>query len=54
MKPHSFGKFVSAVILILLGAVSLSMAATNSYHLLKKYSFGAAVTGLKARLSFSI
>jgi DNA-binding beta-propeller fold protein YncE len=30
------------VLLILLGTVPLLMAATNGYHLLKKYSFGAA------------
>ncbi|OLB34691.1 MAG: hypothetical protein AUH11_17280 [Acidobacteria bacterium 13_2_20CM_57_17] len=30
------------MLVILLGTFSLSMAATNGYHLLKKYSFGAA------------
>jgi len=39
---HNLGRFSSGLSLILLGAVSLSMAATSGYHLLKKYSFGAA------------
>src|SRR5579859_7369838 len=39
---HSVGRFSSGLILIALGAVSLCTAATGSYHLLKKYSFGAA------------
>jgi DNA-binding beta-propeller fold protein YncE len=42
MKSHSFGRLASAMSLILLGGVSLSIAASHSYHLLKKYSFGAA------------
>src|SRR6266853_2148645 len=42
MKSYSFGRIASGVLLILLGTFSLSMAATNGYHLLKKYSFGAA------------
>jgi len=42
MKSKSFVQFASGVVVILLGAASLAMAATSSYHLLKKYSFGAA------------
>ncbi len=42
MKSYRFGRIASGVLLILLGTFSLSMAATNGYHLLKKYSFGAA------------
>jgi DNA-binding beta-propeller fold protein YncE len=42
MKSKGFASFAGAAVSTLLGAVSLVMAATNSYHLLKKYSFGAA------------
>jgi len=42
MKSKAFARFASSAVVILLGAVSLAMAATSSYHLLKKYSFGAA------------
>lgn len=42
MKTHALGRFASGVFVILLGALSLLTAATNGYHLLKKYSFGAA------------
>jgi len=42
MKSYSLGRFASVVLVILLGAFSLAMAATNGYHLLKKYTFGAA------------
>jgi DNA-binding beta-propeller fold protein YncE len=42
MKSKRFVRLAGGVVVILLGAVSLAMAAANSYHLLKKYSFGAA------------
>jgi DNA-binding beta-propeller fold protein YncE len=42
MKSKNFGRVASGALLILLGACSVLMAATNGYHLLKKYSFGAA------------
>ncbi len=42
MKSYSLGRFASGVLLMLLGTFSLLMAATNGYHLLKKYAFGAA------------
>ncbi len=42
MKSERFVRLAGRVVVILLGAVSLAMAAANSYHLLKKYSFGAA------------
>ncbi len=42
MKSERFVRLAGGVVVILLGAVSLAMAAANSYHLLKKYSFGAA------------
>ncbi len=42
MKSKRFVRLAGRVVVILLGAVSLAMAAANSYHLLKKYSFGAA------------
>jgi DNA-binding beta-propeller fold protein YncE len=41
MRSHSLGYVASGALIILLGSFSLLMAA-NSYHLLKKYSFGAA------------
>ena len=42
MKSSSFGRIASGVLLILLGTFPLLMAAADGYHLLKKYSFGAA------------
>ena len=42
MKTYSFGRLANSMLLILLGSFSLLMAATNSYHLVKKYTFGAA------------
>jgi len=42
MKANSVGHILSRTCVILLGSVSLLMAVTNGYHLLKKYSFGAA------------
>jgi len=42
MKSCSFRRLARGMLLILLGSFSLLMAAPNSYHLLKKYSFGAA------------
>jgi DNA-binding beta-propeller fold protein YncE len=41
MKFSVFGRVASSVVLIVLGTASVVMAA-NGYHLLKKYSFGAA------------
>src|SRR5712664_3882750 len=41
MKSYSVGRAASCVLVIALGAFWL-MAATGGYHLLKKYSFGAA------------
>src|SRR5256886_10252902 len=42
MKSYRLGRLAGGMLVILLGTFSLSMAATNGYHLLKKYSFGAA------------
>src|SRR5712664_3290341 len=42
MKFYSVGRFTSGVLVIVLSASSLLMAAAPGYHLLKKYSFGAA------------
>jgi DNA-binding beta-propeller fold protein YncE len=42
MKSSNFGRFTSRLLLVLMGAASLVMAAAGGYHLLKKYSFGAA------------
>jgi DNA-binding beta-propeller fold protein YncE len=42
MKSYSVGRIASGVLVILLGTFSLLMAAAPGYHLLKKYSFGAA------------
>jgi DNA-binding beta-propeller fold protein YncE len=42
MKSYRIRSIASCVAWLALGAVSLSTAATNRYHLLKKYSFGAA------------
>src|SRR5712675_2603729 len=41
MKSLSFGRSASVAVLILV-STSLLVAAANEYHLLKKYSFGAA------------
>ena len=41
MNCKGCGRFPSAGLFVVLGAASV-MAATNGYHLLKKYSFGAA------------
>jgi DNA-binding beta-propeller fold protein YncE len=42
MSGKGFGRFAGGSLLMVLGAASVLMAATNGYHLLKKYSFGAA------------
>jgi len=42
MKSSGFGRVASGLVLIVLGAASVVMAAANGYHLLKKYSLGAA------------
>ena len=42
MSGKGLGRFATGSLLIVLGAASVVMAATNGYHLLKKYSFGAA------------
>ena len=42
MKSHGVGRIASGVVVILLGTFSLLMAAALGYHLVKKYSFGAA------------
>jgi len=42
MKFFSLRRIASGALLILLGSFSLLLAATNDYHLLKKYTFGAA------------
>jgi len=42
MKFYSVGRFASGALVIVLSAFSLMMAAAPGYHLLKKYSFGAA------------
>src|SRR5689334_25161461 len=42
MKSYGFGRLASSVFVILLGTFSLLVAAAPGYHLLKKYSFGAA------------
>jgi DNA-binding beta-propeller fold protein YncE len=42
MKTNVLGRLAGGAVVILIGAVSLSIAAANSYHLLKKYSFGPA------------
>src|SRR2546429_3829594 len=42
MKSYRLGRLAGGMLVILLGTFSLSMAATNGYHLLKKYTFGAA------------
>src|SRR5256886_1016399 len=42
MKSYRLGRLAGGMLVILLGTFSLSMAATSGYHLVKKYSFGAA------------
>jgi DNA-binding beta-propeller fold protein YncE len=42
MKSYRVGRIASGVALLALGAVSLSTAAPDRYHLLKTYNFGAA------------
>jgi DNA-binding beta-propeller fold protein YncE len=42
MKSYRVGRIASGVLVIVLGTFSLLMAAAPGYHLLKKYSFGAA------------
>jgi DNA-binding beta-propeller fold protein YncE len=42
MKSIKLGRVASGVVLIVLVSCSLLMAAAGGYHLLKKYSFGAA------------
>src|SRR5271154_3090997 len=42
MKTNIFVRLATGAFVIFLGACSFVMAATDSYHLLKKYSFGAA------------
>ena len=42
MKGYRVGRIAACVALLALGTFSLMAEATNHYHLLKKYSFGAA------------
>jgi DNA-binding beta-propeller fold protein YncE len=42
MKIHGFARLAGGALIILLGTFSLLMAAAPGYHLLKKYTFGAA------------
>jgi uncharacterized membrane protein YeiB len=42
MKTTNGLAHLASAFVILMSTVSLSMAAANSYHLLKKYSFGPA------------
>jgi DNA-binding beta-propeller fold protein YncE len=42
MKSYGVGRIAVGLSFILLGAFALATAATGSYHLLKKYPFGAA------------
>jgi DNA-binding beta-propeller fold protein YncE len=42
MKSNRFGRFAGGMLLIVIGAASVVAAAAGGYHLLKKYSFGAA------------
>ena len=42
MKSYSLGRLPGSVLLILLSTFPLLIAATGGYHLLKKYTFGAA------------
>ncbi|MGB2637256.1 MAG: hypothetical protein WAM58_25225 [Candidatus Acidiferrum sp.] len=42
MKYHALGRIAIASLTIVLGGFSLLLAAPSEYHLLKKYTFGAA------------
>lgn len=42
MSTKTLARFVGYALIILIGSCSFLMAASASYHLLKKYSFGAA------------
>jgi DNA-binding beta-propeller fold protein YncE len=42
MNSNGLGRIAIVALLILMASCSLSAAANNGYHLLKKYSFGAA------------
>src|SRR5271169_6474045 len=42
MKTNLFVRFATGALVILFGACSFVMGAADTYHLLKKYSFGAA------------
>jgi DNA-binding beta-propeller fold protein YncE len=42
MKSSGVGRIAGGLSFILLSALALAMAATGGYHLLKKYTFGAA------------
>ena len=42
MKPYRIGRITSGALFVMLGGFSLLAAATNEYHLLKKYAFPAA------------
>ena len=42
MKFSKFARLVAGALLVVLGSVSLLVAATTGYHLLAKYNFGAA------------
>jgi DNA-binding beta-propeller fold protein YncE len=42
MNSNRPGRIASGALLILMGSFSLLIAATSGYHLLRKYSFGAA------------
>lgn len=42
MKSYGLSRTASVLLLILLGSVSLLVAAPVEYHLRKKYTFGAA------------
>src|ERR1700682_2176367 len=47
MKSYSLGRLPGSVLLILLSTFPLLIAATGGYHLLKKYTFGAAEGGTR-------
>jgi DNA-binding beta-propeller fold protein YncE len=47
MRLHGPGGLKIGTLIALLGSFSLLMAATNEYHLLTKYSFGAAEGGTR-------
>jgi DNA-binding beta-propeller fold protein YncE len=42
MKSRKFEHLAAVVLLVLVGSITAVMAAPSGYHLLKKYSFGAA------------